>query len=177
MSKSLTTYPLCANIYPLTTCKRLTDSPPGNFGPSPAQTQETQRHGYDDPPRVPSPLDRRPGRARHEGITLYRDRDTRAYHALSADGLRLYPVSLQGCACRAGQHGNVCKHQAALRSALGLLGDTDPTPEPPAPAVAASAQMCTSCLDTGWARMYLGSGLNDYTEVLCGCTRPTTAAA
>lgn len=38
-------------------------------------------------------------------------------------------------------------------------------------------RMCTDCLDTGWARMYLGSGLNDYTEVPCGCCQPRTAAA
>ncbi len=116
-------------------------------------------------------------RARAEGITLYRDRDTRAYHALSADGARLYPVSLHGCSCKAGQHGNVCKHQAALRAALGLLGDTDPTPEPPAPAVAApERRMCTSCLDTGWARMATGYGLNDYVSVRCGCGAAQDAA-
>ncbi len=114
-------------------------------------------------------------RARHEGITLYRDRDTRAYHALSADGLRLYPVSLQGCACKAGEHGNVCKHAAALRAALGLLTDVTPDPEPSAPA--SPGRMCTDCLDTGWARMYLGHSLNDYTEVPCGCTQPASAAA
>lgn len=104
-------------------------------------------------------------RARAEGITLYRDRDTRAYHALSADGLRLYPVSLQGCACKAGQGGNVCKHAAALRSHLGLLSDPTPEPEPAAPA----RWMCTDCLDTGWARMATGDGLNDYVSVACGC--------
>ncbi len=38
-------------------------------------------------------------------------------------------------------------------------------------------RMCTDCLDTGWARMYLGSSFNDYTEVPCGCTRPASAAA
>lgn len=109
-------------------------------------------------------------RARAEGITLYKDRDRYAYHALSADGLRLYPVSLQGCACKAGQSGNVCKHQAALRAHFGLLGAT-PEPEPPAPAVAASApqRRCTSCLDTGWARLSRSGRLDDYTDVPCGC--------
>ena len=38
-------------------------------------------------------------------------------------------------------------------------------------------RMCTGCLDTGWARMYLGGGLNDYTEVPCGCTQSVTATA
>ncbi len=38
-------------------------------------------------------------------------------------------------------------------------------------------RMCTDCLDTGWARMYLGFGLNDYTCVPCRCTATTTAAA
>ncbi len=38
-------------------------------------------------------------------------------------------------------------------------------------------RMCTDCLDTGWARMYLGSSLNDYTEVPCGCIRSASAAA
>lgn len=38
-------------------------------------------------------------------------------------------------------------------------------------------KMCTDCLDTGWARMYLGYSLNDYTEVPCRCTRSGTAAA
>ncbi len=38
-------------------------------------------------------------------------------------------------------------------------------------------RMCTDCLDTGWARMYLSSGLYDYTEVRCGCTQPASAAA
>ncbi len=113
-------------------------------------------------------------RARHDGIRLYQDRDTRAFHALTGDGQRLYPVSLQGCACKAGEHGNVCKHQAALRAALGLLTETAPDPEPPAPA--SLARMCTSCLDSDWARMYLGSGLNNYTCVPCGCGAAQDAA-
>ncbi len=116
-------------------------------------------------------------RARHEGIRLFQDRDTRAYHALSGDGQRLYPVSLQGCACKAGEHGNVCKHAAALRAALGLLTDVTPDPEPPAPvSPAPEYRMCTDCLDSGWARMYLGHGLNDYTEVPCGCGAAHEAA-
>ncbi len=114
-------------------------------------------------------------RARHDGIRLYQDRDTRAFHALSGDGQRLYPVSLQGCACKSGERGNVCKHQAALRAALGLLNDPTPDPEPSAPA--SPAGTCTSCLDSGWARMYLGSGLNNYTCVPCGCGAQAAAVA
>lgn len=69
-------------------------------------------------------------RARAEGITLSRN-DEREYFALSSDGQRLSPVSLQGCSCKAGQQGNVCKHSAALRAALHLLSDDQPMPERP----------------------------------------------
>jgi len=38
-------------------------------------------------------------------------------------------------------------------------------------------RMCTSCLDIGWSRMYLGYGLNEYTETPCRCGAGSNTAA
>ena len=120
----------------------------------------------------PAPLSRWTAalaRARAEGITLYRN-DQRDYFALSSDGQRLYPVSLQGCSCKAGQQGNVCKHSAALRAALGLLTDDEPTPEPPAPVVV-TEPVCRTCDGDGTIRTYYGDHLSDYVVHTCRCQR------
>jgi hypothetical protein len=148
----------------------------------------------DTPTRWTAALDR----AHAKGVKLFRDTATGVYSALSTDGRTLYSVSYYTCGCKAGQGADpVCLHRAAFRAHL-LREDAiveaaitpDPTPAIPAHVadllvvfdetgepessdllapVEPDHRMCTSCLDTGWARMYLGFGLNDYTNVPCRC--------
>ncbi len=136
-------------------------------------------------------------RARSKGIKLFHDVVDGHYYALSSDGHTLYPVSAFSCACIAAVQGDpVCVHRAALRSHLTQLDaiteqlvdeptptlpqhladlavELDETGEPSASEVLDPTEpdhrMCTDCLDTGWARMYVGFGLNDYTEIPCRC--------
>lgn len=91
----------------------------------------------------------------------------------SSDAATAYVVTTDDCECHAGAHGDpVCKHRAALRLHLGLMT----LPEPVAAPVVMPARMCTDCLDTGFARMRVGHGLNDWVAVPCSCPAGRCAA-
>ncbi len=155
----------------------------------------------DTPARWTAALDR----AHAKGVKLFRDA-AGDYFALSTNGTALYSLSYYTCSCKAGLGSDpVCLHRAALRAALAredeLVAESvaaestpvlpqhladlyviaDETGEPESSnllePIEPDHRMCTSCLDTGWARMYLGYGLNDYTEVPCGCGAGLAAVA
>lgn len=108
-------------------------------------------------------------RAQARNIQVWQDQSTGAFYATSSDGTTHYRVGWYSCQCAAGLGNDpVCLHRAAFRAHCReedrqmerLLRES---------AAIVPARMCTSCLDSGWARMSLGHGLTDYTMVVCGC--------
>ena len=117
-------------------------------------------------------------RAIAEGVTVRQLATSGIWVASSGtDADTCYALTTHECECYAGAHADeVCKHRAALRVRLGMLTAPVVAIEPvAAPVVEPEHRMCTDCLDTGWARMYLGYGLNDYTDVPCGCRKAVAA--
>ena len=78
-------------------------------------------------------------RARAEGIRLQRGADAGTFRVIS--GSHTYTATADACTCLAGQHGDdVCKHRAAVRSALRLSARSASVP-------------CVACAASGWVWM------------------------
>ena len=162
----------------------------------------TRRPNPDTPARWEAAL----ARAHANHIQVFADRETGQSFALSSDATKLYAVDYYRCSCAAGVGSDpVCQHRAIYREMLraedaliaaavipeatptmpqhliDLFVELDETGEPSGSdllePIEPDHRMCTDCLDSGWARMYLGYGLNDYTEVPCGCGVGVAAVA
>lgn len=129
----------------------------------------------DTPARWTAALDR----AHTNHIQVFADRVTGQFFALSSDATKLYAVDYYTCSCAAGTGSDpVCQHRALYREMVRVEDAVVVEHVIVEPALKMPQhRMCTSCLDTGWARMYLGYGLNDYTEVPCRCGAGVAAVA
>jgi hypothetical protein len=87
-------------------------------------------------------LTRLAGKARTDGIRLFRDRAGRYFASSASTPGTLHYVTAVSCDCPGFFHHGRCSHLAALHSALGWIND-DPDPEPTPPAVSVSP--CGEC--------------------------------
>lgn len=125
----------------------------------------------DTPARWDAALDR--ALANH--IQVWQDQESGDFLALSSDATKLYTVRWYDCTCAAAEAGDpVCVHRAAFRQHCReedqqvervLRATVRETVAGPA----APRRMCTSCLDTGMARMSRSGRLDDYVSAPCGC--------
>ncbi len=83
----------------------------------------------------------------------------------------VYLVTLEKCECLAGQHGQMCKHRAALADLTGSLDQliedfylrAFPAPVDPAPAVTiVELVTCQDCNGAGHRRTFYGGRMADY---------------
>jgi hypothetical protein len=86
-------------------------------------------------------LTRLAGKARMDGIKLYRDRAGRYFASSASKPGTLHFLTGYSCDCRGFMTHQQCKHHAALMTALGWVEDKrDPEPEP-----AAAISPCGEC--------------------------------
>jgi hypothetical protein len=93
-------------------------------------------------------LTRLAGKARTDGIRLFRDRAGRYYASSASEAGKLHYLTGYSCDCRGFMTHQRCKHYAALMTALGWLErEPEPDPEPTPPAVSVSP--CGECGGAG----------------------------
>jgi hypothetical protein len=89
-------------------------------------------------------LTRLAGKARTDGIRLFRDRAGRYYASSASTPGTFHFLTGYSCDCRGFMTHHRCKHHSALMVALGWIDD-DPTPEPPV----TIANTCSECQGQG----------------------------
>ncbi len=92
-------------------------------------------------------LTRLAGKARTDGIKLYRDRAGRYFASSASKPGTLRFLTGYSCDCRGFMTHQRCKHHSALMTALGWIEDEhDPEPEPPTPISTCNAiSPCGEC--------------------------------
>ena len=122
-------------------------------------------------------LTRLVGKAREDGIRLYRNpRDGRHYASSASEPGKLHYVTGYSCDCRGFMTHQRCKHYAALMAAMGWLSDE------PEPAAAAALTPCGECAGHGQVSSTIGTGPTSwrYASITCpdchGAGRIDTAA-
>ncbi len=92
----------------------------------------------------------RAGKARREGVKLYRDNVTGAHYATSVSQPgKWHYVTLLSCDCVGFVNHGHCKHHSALVMAK-LLQETGQTPEPTELPVATAPEPCRQCDGRGY---------------------------
>ncbi len=88
-------------------------------------------------------LTRLAGKARTDGIRLFRDRAGRYFASSASKPGTLHYVTGYSCDCLGFVTHHRCKHHAALMTALGWIDDNvDPEPEPPAISTCNACGVC-----------------------------------
>ncbi len=110
-------------------------------------------------------LTRLAGKARADGIRLFRDRAGRYFASSASKPGTLHYVTGYSCDCLGFVTHHRCKHHAALMTALGWVED-ERGPEPPAPP--AMSGTCSECGGTGTISVahsrWIGSGKLGYRD-------------
>ncbi len=120
-------------------------------------------------------LTRLAGKARTDGIRLFRDKSGRYFASSASRPETLHFLTGYSCDCRGFVTHQRCKHHAALMVALGWVED-DPTPEP------TPISTCGECQGQGLVSGTISTGPNSwrYGSVCCpdchGAGRIDTAA-